>query len=128
MGTLIAGGVAKIYISAISLKALKAKSERDAKISKTILTSLRERLENKFNPDLLTTDLIKSLSTERAKNNNRRITSFGEIKNLVFVGEEIADGRRIYRYKAETLKRIFLWRFVLNQEGKISEMTLEEEE
>ncbi|MDQ3801282.1 MAG: beta-lactamase family protein, partial [Acidobacteriota bacterium] len=131
MGTALANGIAKIYLPAISLKALKAaQPEPDAKISRMISDALRERLENKLNPEHLTADLIKSLSTERAKINHRRIASFGAIKNLVFVGSETsgASGARIYRYKAETPRRIFLWRFTLNNEGRISEMTLEEEE
>jgi hypothetical protein len=34
----------------------------------------------------------------------------------------------VYRYVAETANRIFLWRFALDDDGKISVMTLEEEE
>ncbi|HLM01937.1 MAG TPA: serine hydrolase domain-containing protein, partial [Pyrinomonadaceae bacterium] len=130
MGTALANGIAKIYIPSISLKALKAQPEPDAKISQMISNALRERLENKLNPDYLTAELIKSLSTERAKLSNRRIASYGAIKNPVFVGSESsgANGAKIYRYKAETPRRIFLWRLTVNNEGKISEMTLEEEE
>lgn len=128
MGTLLASNIAKIYLPAISLKALKPQSEPDAQISRMFSNALRERLENKFNPDLLADELIKTLSTERAKINNERIASFGVIRNLVFVGGETAGKTKIYRYKAETLKRTFLWRFAVNDAGKISEMTLEEEE
>jgi CubicO group peptidase (beta-lactamase class C family) len=128
MGTVLANGIAKIYIPAISLKALKAQTEPDAKISKTIAAALRERLENKFNPEYLTGELIKSLSTERAKLNHQRIASYGAIKNFVYVGGETSGGAKIYRYKAETPRRIFLWRLTVNAAGKISEMTLEEEE
>ena len=128
MGTLLAQGVAKLYIPAMSLKALKAQTETDAKISPMISNALREGLENKFNADALTAELIKSLSTERAKANNQRINSFGAIKAIVFVGADTSGATKIYRYKAETPKRIFLWRFGINAEGKISEMTLEEEE
>ncbi|MGI9034997.1 MAG: serine hydrolase domain-containing protein [Pyrinomonadaceae bacterium] len=128
LGGVIARGVAKIYIPAISLKSMKAQPAPDARISQTIETALRERFENKFNPDLLAPELVKALSTERAKLNNQRIAAFGAVKNIVFVGSEIADGKKIYRYKTETAKRIFLWRVALDNEGKISEMTLEEEE
>ena len=128
LGTAIARGIAKIYIPAVSLKAMKAQTQPDAKISQTISNALRERLENKFNPDSFTVELVKSLSTERAKSNNQRIASFGAIAKLVFVGGETSGDKKIYRYKAETPKRIFLWRFAVNNEGKISEMALEEEE
>jgi hypothetical protein len=128
MGTVLANGIAKIYIPAISLKALKAQTEPDAKISRMISTVLRERLENKLNSEYLSAELIKSLSTERAKANNQRVASYGAIKNLVFIGGETSGSAKIYRYKAETQRRIFLWRFTVNDEGKISEMMLEEEE
>lgn len=129
MGTLLANGIAKIYIPAISLKNLKPQTEPDAKISQMVSSALRERLENKLNPEYLTDELIKSLSTTRAKNNNQRINSFGAIKNLIFVGSETStSSAKIYRYKAETPRRLFLWRFTINDAGKISEMTLEEEE
>lgn len=128
MGTMLAQGIAKFYIPEISLRAMKAQPETDAKISQTISNALRERLENKLNPEHLSAELIKSLSTERAKINNQRIASFGAVKNIVFVGSETSDGRKIYRFKTESSKRIFLWRFEINEEGKISEMSLEEEE
>jgi CubicO group peptidase (beta-lactamase class C family) len=128
MGTVLANGIAKIYIPAISLKALKAQTEPDAGAAKTIANALRERLENKLNPEHLTGELIKSLSTERAKINHQRIASYGAIKNLVYVGGETSGSAKIYRYKAETPRRIFLWRLTVNDAGKISEMTLEEEE
>lgn len=128
MGTLLAQGIAKIYIPEISLKALKEQTEPDEKISQKLKTALRERLENKANPEILTSELARQLATERTKNANLRIASFGAIKNLIFVGGETSGDRKIYRYKMETPRRIFLWRLTVNAEGKISEMTLEEEE
>jgi hypothetical protein len=89
---------------------------------------LRDRLDNKFNPERLTAGLIRSLSTERAKANHLRINSFGKIRNLTFVGSETTEKAKVYRYRAETPKRLFLWRFAIDTDGKISEMTLEEEE
>ena len=128
MGTLLAGNIAKIYLPAITLKALKPQPEPDAQISRAVSTALRERLENKFDSDLLTAELIKSLSTERSKTSNERIASFGAIKNLIFVGSETSGKNRVYRYKAETASRLFLWRFELDENGKITAMSLEEEE
>lgn len=127
MGTLIAQRIAKFYIPAISLKAMKAKND-DAKITQIVKNALLARMENKISADLFANDLIRPLSTERAKANNLRIASFGVTKNLIFVGDETTDGKKVYRYKVETPKRIFLWRFAFDNEGKVSEMTLEEEE
>ncbi len=128
LGTLLAHGIAKIYIPAISLKALKAKPEPDAKISRIAAVALKQRLKNEFSTAIFSASLANSLSNERSRVNNLRIASFGETKNLVFAGDEIFDGKRIFRYKAETDKRIFLWRLAFDDEGIISEMTLEEEE
>ncbi len=89
---------------------------------------LRERTENKFDPEIMSAELIKAFSTERAKNEGKRIGSFGMPTSVVFVGSESTAGKTVYRYKAETPKRIFLWRMAINAEGKITEMTLEEEE
>lgn len=127
MGTLIAQGVAKFYIPAISLKMMQAKPD-DAKITQIVRTALQSRMENSPKPEIFSADLIRSLSTERAKANNLRIASFGAIKNLAFVGDEMSEGKKIYRYRVETAKRMFLWRFVFNDEGKVAEMVLEEEE
>ena len=127
MGTLIAQGVAKFYIPAISLKMMQAKPD-DAKITQIAKNAIQSRMENNLKPEIFSADLIRSFSTERAKANNLRIASFGAVKNLAFVGGEMSEGKKIYRYKAETVKRLFLWRFVFNDEGKVAEMVLEEEE
>jgi CubicO group peptidase (beta-lactamase class C family) len=124
----IARGIAKIYIPSISIKAMKPQSGADAKLTQMFTNALRERMENKFSVEQLTDNLIKSLSTDRAKAGSARIAAFGAVKNLTFVGGETSESSKIYRYRAETAKRLFLWRFAVNGEGKISEMTLEDEE
>ncbi|MDQ3323032.1 MAG: beta-lactamase family protein [Acidobacteriota bacterium] len=128
LGGMIARGVAKIYLPDISLRALKENPDVDAKITGLLESALRGRTENKLNPELLTREMRASLETERARTLNKRLASYGTIKKLVFVGGETASKNRIYRYKAETPKRVFLWRFAVNEENKIAEMTLEEEE
>lgn len=127
MGTMIAHGIAKILIPSMSLKMMKPQTD-DSQLTQQHLTILRDRLENKFNSAMLTENLIRAFSTERAKANHQRINSFGAIKNFAFVGGETAEKAKTYRYKVETQKRLFLWRFVVDQSGKISEMVLEEEE
>ncbi len=128
LGSVIARGIAKIYIPSISLKAMKEQSASDAKISKIIAPALRARLAGQLDPDLMTSELIKSLSTDSAKTENQRLAYFGAIKNLTFVGGETSENTKIYRYKVETRNRIFLWRFAVSDADKILEMTLEEEE
>jgi len=126
-GTL-ARGIAKIYLPAISIAAMKPQRDEDPELSQKFANALRERMENKFSADFLSENLIKALSTNRAKKNNQRLAAFGAIKNLTFVGAESSGEARIVRYKAETAKRLFLWRFAFNADGKLTEMTLEDEE
>ena len=38
--------------------------------------------------------------------------------DIVIVGADTSADKKIYRYKAETPKRIFLWRFGINAEGQ----------
>lgn len=124
----IARGIAKIYIPAISLKAMKSLDDTNPELTEKFVNALRERLENKFNSEFLTENLIRSLSTNRAKANNQRIASFGAVKNFTLVGADANENSKIYRYKAETAKRLFLWRLAVNTDGKLTEMTLEDEE
>jgi D-alanyl-D-alanine carboxypeptidase len=126
-GTL-AQGIAKIYLPAISLKAMKAQTDPTPKLAQTFSYVLRDRMENKFDTYLLTDNLIKTLSTTRAQAANKRLASFGAVKKFIFVGSANGNSGKIYRYKAETLKHVFLWRFAVDTEGKITEMTLEDEE
>jgi len=128
LGGVIARGVAKIYLPDISLRALKAQTNPDAKITNLLETVLRERSENKVNLDLFTDEMRKSLSSERAKLLTERLSSFGKLKNFVFISSETGGRNRVYRYKAETLARTMLWRFELDEAGKIAGMNLEEEE
>jgi D-alanyl-D-alanine carboxypeptidase len=124
----LARGIAKVYITDISLKAMKAQPDANAELTQKFANALRDRLENKFDQNLLTENLLRNLSTARAKANHERLKSFGAVKNFTFVGTENSGNSKIYRYRAETAKRLFLWRFTLNADGKLTEMTLEDEE
>jgi len=128
LGTMIARGIAKIYLPDISLRAMKEQKSADANTTKQMQNALRSYLEEKLNADSFTDRIRASLTTERAKLNARRIASYGAIKNFVLVGNETADKNKIYRYKVETASRIFLWRFELDENGKITALVLEEEE
>lgn len=128
LGTAIARGAAKIYIPAISLRALKPQTGEDANVSKMLELALKNRLEGTLNPDLFTDEMLRNVSTGRAKALAERVKAFGAIKSFVFVSGENGEKYRIYRYKIETPTRLMLWRFGVNEQGKIAEMTLEEEE
>jgi D-alanyl-D-alanine carboxypeptidase len=128
LGSALARGIAKIYIPDISLRALKMGTGADANVSKMLEASFRSRLADKLAPELFTEALYRNLSTEYAKQLSKRVASFGEVKNFVFIASEKSGKNRIYRYKVELPKRLMLWRFEVTEEGKITSMALEEEE
>ncbi len=127
LGSAIARGIAKIYLPAISLRAMKEQTGADAKLTSLFQNALRSYLEDKLSDSFNEKSRV-ALTNERAKLNAKRIASYGAIKNFVIVGSETADKNKIYRYKAETASRMFLWRFELDENGKIAAMSLEEEE
>lgn len=128
LGTLIARGIAKIYIPEISLRGMKETSGADTKITQLFETALRGRMDNKIAANLFTDEMQKSLETNRAKTLTERIASYKPLKKIIFVGSETSGKNLIYRYKVEANSRLMLWRIALTEDGKISEMTLEEEE
>ncbi|MBS1797618.1 MAG: beta-lactamase family protein [Acidobacteria bacterium] len=126
-GTL-ARGIAKIYLPDTSLKALKTLPDPDAGLTARLLDALRARLENRDAGDALSANLSKALATPRAKAEFARVAAFGPLTKFSLTGTEETAGAKIYRYKAETAKRLFLWRFAVDKDGKISELALEDEE
>lgn len=128
LGGTIAKGVAKIYLPDISLRAMKEQNGADARITALLENIVRNRLEDKLNLDSLTESARKNLLSERGKELTSRLKGYGALKNFKFIGSETAEKNKIYRYLAETPKRLMLWRLTLNEEDKITEMTLEEEE
>ncbi len=128
LGGTVAQGIAKIYMPDISLRALKEQTGADTGATKTLETALRDYLKDRINVNLFTEETGRNLSTPRSESAAKRVVSFGDIKKFVFVNGETTGKNRIYRYKAETPNRIFLWRFSIDGSGKISEMSLEEEE
>lgn len=128
MGSLIALGVAKLYEPALSLKTIKAAGGEEAAVTDKVSAAIEQRMKNSLDASLFSTEVTKSLSSNSAKERNSRIASFGQVKRLIFAGSEKTRDAVYHRYVAHTVKRMFLWRFVFNSEGMISEMVLEEEE
>lgn len=128
LGTLIARGIAKIHIPAIALRSLKAVPLTNRKMSQMFETALQSRIANNIKKDLFTDEMQKSLETTRAKTLTEKIANYKSLDSFMFVGNEKSGTGEIYRYLAKAKAHLMLWRFAVSQEGKISEMTLEEEE
>lgn len=128
LGGQIAARIAKFYAPGLSLKAVTAKPEPVAGLGEKLLAVLRARNENKLDTAPLTQQLLRSLSTERAKANHRRIATLGNPANATFVESDESGPRPSYRYRVEVANRLFIWRVALDEEGKLTELILDEEE
>ena len=128
MGSLIATSVAKKYIPSLSIKNIREVDGDDVSRNARFLDALRLRIANRPDESTLTPELFRAVSSPRAKAANDRAARFGEIRRLRFAGAEIIENKSVYRYVAEAEKRSMLWRFSLDPDGRISEMTLEEDE
>lgn len=128
LGGQIAARAAKFYAPGLSLKAIVAKPEPVTGLGEKLLAVLRARNDGKFDTAAITPLLARSLSTERAKANYRRLAALGTPSKAVFIETDETGARPSYRYRVEAGKRIFLWRVSLNDEGRVSELSLDEEE
>jgi CubicO group peptidase (beta-lactamase class C family) len=128
MGSLIASSVAKVFFPHLSIKKIKNISDPDPARTALFLSALNKRLSNDIDQPQLTADLFRSVTSSRGKAINNRLVSYGSIIQFTYVGDETVDSKKVYRFVAVSPKRSTLWRFALDTDGKVSEMTLEEEE
>lgn len=128
MGTLIATAAAKHYVPKLSLKAVNTGVSGDSRYLENVERALRERFSKTHDATLFTVSASRSVTSTRAKNLDERIAKFAPILLVRFVKSETVDERDAITAIVETAKRIFLWRIVVDENGKIAEMTLDEEE
>ncbi len=128
LGGQIATRVAKFYAPGLSLKAISGKPEPVVGLGEKLLAVLRARNEANLDTAPLTPQLVRSLSTERAKASYRRIAALGIPGNVTFVDSDETGMRPSYRYRVQAGKRLFLWRIAVDSEGKLSELSFDEEE
>lgn len=128
MGSLIASSVVKVFLPQLSIKKIKNISDPDPERSAIFLSALRARLASNIDQPHLSADLFRSVTTQRATAVNSRLVSYGSISDFRYVGDETVDSKKVYRFVTIMPKRSMLWRFALDSDGKVSEMTLEEEE
>lgn len=128
MGSLIATAAAKHYIPQLSLKAVNTVLSVDPALLANVESALRGRYDRSVDVNLFTTSAAQTLGSQRAKNLNTRIEKFAPVTRVKFVKRETIDERDTINAIVETSKRIFLWRIIVDESGKISEMNLDEEE
>ncbi|HQU93861.1 MAG TPA: serine hydrolase domain-containing protein [Pyrinomonadaceae bacterium] len=128
MGSIVATTAAKEYIPKLSLKGINTAVSADPVLLANIEKSLRGRYEGRFDQSLFTTSAAQSLTSQRSKNLNERLAQFAPIVRVKFFKRESIDGRDTISAIVETAKRVFLWRVIVDENGKISEMNIDEEE
>lgn len=128
MGSLIASNVVKFYVPKISLKAVNTGVVEDLPVFTSVQKAVRDRHIGTVDPSLFTAELSRSLGTERSKNIAERLKKFGAITEVKFVKREKVDDKDTVTVIAQRAQRSFLWKIVIDAVGKISEMTLDEEE
>lgn len=120
--------VAKLYVPALSLRALRIQRDEDPQTGARLRELLRGQLAGKADAEALTKDARESLSTNSARANWQRVASYGQLRGFDFAGRETEGDRRTLRYRASLGEHLLLLKFVLNGEGKVTELSLEEEE
>lgn len=128
MGTLIATSAAKHYIPKLSLRAVNTGISADPSVIANIEKALKARYGEAFDAGLFTPSAAQAMTSQRARNLNERIAKFAPVTRLRFFKRETIDERDTISIVVETARRIFLWRVIVDTNGKIIEMNLDEEE
>lgn len=128
MGSLLATRIAKYYIPSLSLKSLKPVEEKIPGLGAKLGKVLAARREGRVEEDITAESLRRFLGTDRAKRETERMLPFGAERKIEFVETEIDGEMEYYDYRTETAKRFYLWRVSVDKDGKLSRLTLVEEE
>jgi D-alanyl-D-alanine carboxypeptidase len=128
MGTLIATDVAKQYIPSMSLKAVNTGVSVEAALAKTIDAAIRGRFDGTVDENIFSPTLARSLNAQRWKATAERLKIYAPMRAARVVKRENVDGKDTLSVIAETPRRLSLWRVVLDESGKITELNLDEEE
>lgn len=128
MGTMIATASAKHYIPTLSLKAVNTGITADPLLLSNVEKALRGRYDGTLDATLFTSSAAQTMSSQRVKTLNERIAKFSPITRVRYVKRETVSERDTISAIVETSKRTFLWRVVVDENGKIVEMILDEEE
>lgn len=102
MGSLIASSVAKVFLAQLSIKKIKNIFDPEPARTAIFLSALNKRLLNESEQFKLTAELLRSVSSDRAKKVNDRLVSYGSISQFRYVGDETVDNKKVYRFVTVT--------------------------
>ena len=128
MGSIVATAVAKEYVPKLSLKAVNTVLSADPGLLANIEKALRGRYDESVDANLFTVAAAQIMSSARSKNLNERLMKFAPITRVRFIKRQTVDGRDTISAIVETSRRLFLWRVIVDESGKIAEINLDEEE
>ena len=120
--------VAKLYAPALSLRALEIRPDGYIQTGVRFYELIEEQIEGKVNSAMLTKQARNSLANYSARTIWQRVAAYGTLRKIDFVGRDIDGYGGGLFYRAEVGEHLLLVKFVPNGAGKISELTLEEEE
>jgi hypothetical protein len=112
----------------MSLKAVNTGGSVDNALAKTIEAAIRGRFDSSVDESIFTASLSRSLGMQRAKDLSSRLKNYAPMNTVRVVKRENVEGKDTLSVIAETPRRIFLWRVVVDANGKIAELSLDEEE
>jgi CubicO group peptidase (beta-lactamase class C family) len=124
----IGQAVAKLYVPALSLRALETGRDEDPRTAARLREILRGQLAGEADAAALTKEALASLSTTSARDNWQRLASYGPLRAFDFAGREAEGDARTLRYRAALGEHLLLLKFVLSGEGRVTELGVEEEE
>ncbi len=129
LGGEVATAVAKLYIPSLSLRELKETPDPDPQSSLRLRAALSELLAGRAPAAAdFTTDARARLSGDESKMLWRETAASGPLNSFAFVGDERQGRERVARYVAALGRRLLLLRFNLDDDGKVSALSIEEEE
>jgi len=128
MGSLLAVAAAKKYIPSLSLNAMAATVTVDEYVGGKLSTAIRDRYSGVVKEALFSISLIQNLNSQRSKIAAERLKQYAPVASIKFVKWDSVDGKDTITAIAKTSRRVFLWRAVIDESGKIAELSLDEEE
>jgi CubicO group peptidase (beta-lactamase class C family) len=124
----VALGLAKLYIPTLSLRALRTQTDPSPQTSQRLRLVLEARLAGRVDESMWAAEARTTLANETARERWRRLAAYGALKSFDPVGSETAGRTRVVRYKAALGTHLLLLKYVLAEDGKVAEMSVEEEE
>ena len=93
--------IAKLYVPALSLRALEIKRDEDPQTTARLRELLNGLFAGKPSAVMLTKDAFDSLSSDPERANWQRIAAYGQLRAFNLTGREIEGNRRTLSYRAE---------------------------